>query len=73
MNLQSLTSPSTRIALAAAAVALTALQAAGLAQLASPGTPTVMLERVTVVGQREVQTTVDVAQVAAPTRSTANF
>ncbi len=71
MNLQSLTSPSTRIALAAAAVALTALQAVGLAQLASPNTPTVMLERVTVVGQREVQPAVEVAQIAAPAR--ANF
>lgn len=73
MNLQSLTSPRTRIALAAAAVALTALQAAGVARLASPSTPTVMLERVTVVGQREVQPAVEVAQLAAPARSQANF
>lgn len=73
MNLQSLTSPSTRIALAAAAVALTALQVVGVAQLASPSTPTVMLERVTVVGQREVQPAVEVAQLAKPVRAVANF
>jgi len=73
MNLQSLTSPSTRIALAAAAVALTALQGWGLAQLASPSTPTVMLEGVTVVGKREVQPAVEVAQLAAPAPSQANF
>jgi hypothetical protein len=65
MNLQSMTSPSARTLIAAAAVALTALQALSLGQLASPDTPTVMLERVQVVGQREALPSVDVAQRAA--------
>ena len=66
MNLQSMTSPSTRTLIAVAAVALTALQALGLAQLAAPDTPTVMLDRVQIVGQREALPSVDVAQLAAP-------
>ncbi|RZU02941.1 hypothetical protein [Rivibacter subsaxonicus] len=61
-TLAALTSLSTRIAVAVAAVSLSALQLAGLADIASPDTRTVMLERVVIEGHRDLQQPVNVAQ-----------
>jgi hypothetical protein len=59
-----LTSLNTRFAIAVAAVALSALQLAGVANLATADTQMVMLERVEVVGQRAAQPDLSVAQAA---------
>ena len=63
-TLAAMTSLSTRIAIAAAAVALSTLELAGLADLASADTPTVMLDRVEIVAQRDAQPTFNVAHNA---------
>ena len=61
-NLTALISLNTRLAIAVAAVALGALQLAGVANLATTDTQMVMLERVEVVGQRDAQPDISVAQ-----------
>ncbi|RZU02949.1 hypothetical protein [Rivibacter subsaxonicus] len=60
-TLAAMTSLSTRTAIAAAAVALSTLQVAGLADMASADTPTVMLDRVEIVAHRDAQPSVNLA------------
>ena len=63
-TLAAMTSLNKRAAIAAAAVVLSALQFAGLANLTVADTQLVVLDRVEIVGQRDVQPTISVAQNA---------
>ncbi|MEN9544245.1 MAG: hypothetical protein RLZZ598_1078 [Pseudomonadota bacterium] len=58
-----LTPLSTRLAIAAAAVSLSAIEMVGIADIAEPDVPVVMLERVVIEGHRELQPPVYVAQL----------
>ena len=63
-TLAAMTSLSTRIAIAAAAIMLSALQFVGVGNLAAADSQVVLLDRVEIVGQRDVQPSISVAQNA---------